>query len=92
MKSPKPLCILFSDCPTLDETCETCISGERRCEEDEEGSTTTTETATTDTATTTTTTTTTQTETTTPMETTTTTGSQLGMFICIEELFGLNLA
>jgi hypothetical protein len=26
------------------------------------------------------------------METTTTTGSQLGMFICIEELFGLNLA
>jgi hypothetical protein len=76
---------LFSDCPTLDETCETCISGERRCEEDEEGSTTTTETTTTDTATTTT-----QTETTTPMETTTTTGSQLGMFICIEELLGLN--
>jgi hypothetical protein len=66
---------LFSDCPTLDDTCETCISGERRCEEDEEGSTTTTET-----------------ETTTTMETTTTTGSQLGMFICIEELFGLNLA
>ncbi len=75
MKSPKPLCILFSDCPTLDETCETCISGERRCED--EGSTTTTETATTETATTTTT----QTETSTPMETTTTTGSQLGIFL-----------
>jgi hypothetical protein len=67
---------LFNDCPTLDETCETCISGERRCED--EGSTTTTETATTETATTTTTT---QTETTTPMETTTTTGSQLGIFL-----------
>ena len=32
-KSPQPVCFLFSDCPSIDETCETCISGERRCEQ-----------------------------------------------------------
>ena len=49
-KSPKSMCILYYDCATLDETCDTCISGERRCED---GSTTTT-TASTSTTTTTT--------------------------------------
>ena len=44
-KSPQPVCFLFSDCPAIDETCETCISGERRCEEGGQ-STTTTETTT----------------------------------------------
>jgi len=44
---------LFNDCPTLDETCETCISGERRCED--VGSTTTTPETTTPMETTTTT-------------------------------------
>ncbi len=37
-KTPKSMCILYYDCPTLDMTCDTCISGERRCQ----GSTTTT--------------------------------------------------
>ena len=30
--SNKSECILLNDCNTLDETCEKCLSGERRCE------------------------------------------------------------
>ena len=55
-KSPQPACLLFSDCSSIDETCETCISGERRCQS---GVLSTTITATTTTAAATTTTTTT---------------------------------
>jgi hypothetical protein len=35
-------CILFRNCPTVDESCEDCVSGERRCI-DETTSTTTVE-------------------------------------------------
>ena len=70
-KSPEVMCVLYSDCPSLDEACETCISGERRCEDG--SSTTSTTTYTTRTTTTTTATTTTTTTTTNPTTTTTTT-------------------
>ena len=29
---PAPFCLLFHDCPILDETCSSCISGEGRCQ------------------------------------------------------------
>ena len=28
---PSSLCILMKNCPTIDESCTTCVSGERRC-------------------------------------------------------------
>jgi hypothetical protein len=46
---------LFRDCPSLDETCETCISGERRCEDESSTTTPITEETTTTERTTTTT-------------------------------------
>ena len=48
-------CYFFSDCNSLDETCETCVSGEKRCKAE----TTTTASTTTEATTTTTTPTTT---------------------------------
>jgi hypothetical protein len=30
-------CILLHDCPRLDETCSSCISGERRCQQEANG-------------------------------------------------------
>ncbi len=30
-------CMMYSDCDTLDESCVTCISGEKRCEVEEKG-------------------------------------------------------
>ena len=32
---PEPFCLLFRDCPNLDETCSGCISGEQRCRAEE---------------------------------------------------------
>ena len=50
-KSQEPICQLFSDCSSLDETCETCISGERRCEVEDQTTTTASSTTTTTTTT-----------------------------------------
>ncbi len=60
-----PVCVLFENCPSIDESCEYCISGERRCI-DEIVSSTTEITSTTTTTTTSTTT----------METTSTTSEK----------------
>jgi hypothetical protein len=51
-----PVCVLFENCPSIDESCEDCISGERRCIDEVVSSTTeiTTTTSTTTTSTTTT--------------------------------------
>jgi hypothetical protein len=55
-----PVCVLFENCPSIDESCEDCISGERRCIDEVVSSTTEiTSTATETTSTTTTTTSTT---------------------------------
>ncbi len=35
-------CILYKNCPSFDETCEACISGEQRCFESESTTTSTT--------------------------------------------------
>ena len=49
-ESHESICHLFTDCPTIDETCETCISGERRCEAGEQTTTSTTSTTSTSSA------------------------------------------
>ena len=52
-KSPESTCILYYDCQDFDESCDTCVSGERRCDEETSttASTTTTTAATTSTTT-----------------------------------------
>ncbi len=57
-----PVCVLFENCPTIDESCEDCISGERRCIDEVVSSTTEITSTTTETTSTTTTTTSTTTE------------------------------
>jgi len=37
--SPSSECLLYQTCPAIDETCEACISGERRCIEESSSST-----------------------------------------------------
>jgi hypothetical protein len=56
-----PVCILFENCPSIDESCEDCISGERRCIDEVVSSTTEITSTTTETTSTTTTTTSTTT-------------------------------
>jgi hypothetical protein len=72
-----PVCVLFENCPSINESCEDCISGERRCIDEVVSSTTEITSTTTEITSTTTeitaTTTTTTTSTTTTATTSTTT-------------------
>jgi hypothetical protein len=71
-----PECVLFKNCPSIDESCEDCVSGERRCIDEDMSSTTEVTTTTTEMTTTTTevtTTSITEVTTTTPEVTSTTT-------------------
>ena len=36
-REPSSPCFLFKDCPSIDETCDSCISGERRCKQSPKG-------------------------------------------------------
>jgi hypothetical protein len=57
-----PVCVLFENCPSIDESCEDCISGERRCIDEVVSTTPEITSTTTETTSTTTTTTSTTTE------------------------------